>query len=368
MGSSVLSFFAHLGRWGRASCRRRRVLLFASLLLYALALLWPFTIQVPKRIHNGAQWTEERTLRFATQGLALTPAAPDWLAASRVTGRLHIILRARALAGQQERSARLLTLSQDTHAQVLVIGQKHQDLVIGLRTTCSGSAQTEEVCRRIFRIGGVFTNPEWIDIDLTIEPGRLRLKAGRGVPLEQALPPNALVSWTVSHCLALGNDMSGEHPWIGEFERAVVEVDGSPVNYVDPGKLELPPTYWLMNREPRLVPFRHARPRDMVINLVLYAPLGLVFALLTTSRHRHTLWQGILFIAAVSIALELCQLFVVHRNASVTDTILNIGGGAVAVLAVHPLGIYWRRVPALPQSVTPPISPTAQAPARAPER
>ena len=179
-----------------------------ALIIYALGLLWPFEFRAPARIANDAVWTEAGTLRFDTPGLALSPTPPDWQEASREAGYFRVSLRARSFSPNQSGPARLFTLARDTFVQNLVIGQAGDDLVIRLRGLCRGLPAHGRTCPKQLRIPAVFATPEWVDLDLRVEPNRVTLRAGNRPPLEVLTAEDPLRGWDPQHRLALGNDVA----------------------------------------------------------------------------------------------------------------------------------------------------------------
>lgn len=325
--------------WARATAPRRYGVLAVAMLVYVLGLLWPYGVKLPELLPNGAAWTEDGTLRFARPGLAVTREPPAWPAEAKATGRLRVALRARSFAADQSGPARLLTVSRDTYAQNVLVGQRGSDLVARVLTACRARSTG---CERELRLPGVFAGPGWVDIELWVEPGRAILRAGDATA-ERSIPQDPLRVWSLDQRLALGNDVSGHRPWLGEIARATVETPGGSVNALDPAELRFPEAFWSVGREPMLVPFRDASRDDMILNLALYAPLGALFALLFERSTRHVFWVGSGFILVMSSGLEIAQLFFERRNPSVTDALLNTIGGALAVGLLCHREELWRR-------------------------
>ena len=236
----------------------------------------------------------------------------------------------RAFAQSQFGPARLLALARDTYAENLVLGQLGDALILRLRTACPGGKPMRP-CRDTLRVKGAFATGDWVDIELQITPGAVRLRAGVQ-SVEHALAANGLASWDISYHVALGNDVSGDRPWLGEIAKASVQTPNTHTDYLDPAELELPKSFWLLNRAPKIVPFRDVPLGDMIVNAMLYMPLGMLLAMVAG---RGAFWRDVAFLAAVSLCLEISQLFVNGRNPSITDVILNTIGGAVGYRAVH---------------------------------
>lgn len=317
--------------------RLARMVMPVALIVYGLGLLWPYEFRLPLRIPNHAEWTEVGTLRFDGPGLALSSAPPAWQNATRVEGTFHVALRARSGAANQDGPARLLTLAQDTFVQNLMIGQQGDDLVVRIRGLCRGMPAHGRACPRQMRVSGVFASSGWVDINLSVEESRVTLTAGVQPAVERPLAEHALRGWDVRQRLALGNDVTGLRPWLGELAHVTIDSPLGHENWLDPTRFELPGRFWLMDRQPKLAPFYHVSWSDMIVNMLLYAPMAVLVA---ACFHRYTairLIATILIILTISLSFEMAQLFVETRNFSLTDVMLNLAGGAVAAAVAYAL-------------------------------
>jgi hypothetical protein len=303
--------------------------LVAALLIYAAGLLWPFTLRVPTWVANGATWTKAGTLRFEKPGLALSLASPEWQAISRDLGLFRVSLRARAFSPQQEGPARLFTLARDTYDQNVVIGQVGDDVIVRLPGLCRGARTDADVCPKQLRVRDAFATSEWVDVELLVEPGRAALRAGTGGALEVRLSDRPLRDWDASQRLALGNDVSGFRPWLGELQRVIVTTPLASEDWLRPDKLDLPSGFWLLDRQPKLVPFLHTQIDDLVLNLFLYVPLTVLLCVFFGCRDAYQLLRVVLIVFLTSSLFEVAQLFVETRNPSATDVILNTCGSFV---------------------------------------
>jgi VanZ like family len=309
--------------------------LAAALVIYAAGLLWPFAIQIPTWVANEATWTSAGTLRFESPGLAVSPAPPGWQETSRDRSRFHVSLRARAFSRQQDGPARLFTLARDTHAQNVVIGQAGNDLVVRLRGLCRGFRAHAMACPRQLRIPDVFATSEWVDINLLVESSRVTLRAGSRPPLEMRVAGQPLRGWDAEHRLALGNDVSGLRPWLGELGRVTIGTPLGSEDWLDPARLELPDGFWLLDRQPKLFPFYHVSKGDVIVNLLLYMPLAVLIAGCFKNFGAAQLLSTASFVFVVSIMFEFAQLFVETRNFSATDVFLNLVGGTAAAYCIY---------------------------------
>jgi hypothetical protein len=70
-------------------------------------------------------------------------------------------------------------------------------------------------------------------------------------------------------------------------------------------------------------------PRDLVANLVLYVPVGLVLTGLG-------FWRAVTVVTILSLCVEICQVFMMHRFPSPLDLAMNVAGAMTGLL------ISWR--------------------------
>jgi VanZ family protein len=80
--------------------------------------------------------------------------------------------------------------------------------------------------------------------------------------------------------------------------------------------------------------------RDVVINVLLYAPLGAAACLSVVRRHSRwaALGFAVAFAAALSASMEMLQAYIPGRNTSMLDVVSNMAGaaaGAIAALALR---------------------------------
>lgn len=84
---------------------------------------------------------------------------------------------------------------------------------------------------------------------------------------------------------------------------------------------------------------------DLVTNLVIYAPLGVLLRLALsriTGRHRVQIICATLMIASLSWTIEATQTLIPGRYAAIQDVLANTLGGALGVLLGHRVNSMWR--------------------------
>lgn len=325
---------------GVASCARSgsRVWLAlasaAALIAYPAVLLWPFDWARAGYVENAAEPLPEGGVRFAEPGIARTHAPPEWVGAAMRTEELEIQLELRALDPEQTGPARIMTLSLDPSRRDFTIGQQQDDLILRLRTPASDLNGTVNDAP-VASIPDVFQSTRWVTIGLRVEPGELELSLDGQVAARQPLPADPLENWDQSYRFALGNELTYDRPWLGEIRRAVVRTGGTEVDYARSPELETPDNFWLLWSTPKLIPFQQINARDLIANVILFVPLGVLIGAWTGREAGRRAWRAIVLLVAISVSFETLQLFVPARFPSIDDVVANTLGGALGVLLLR---------------------------------
>ncbi|MGH6904412.1 MAG: VanZ family protein [Geminicoccaceae bacterium] len=311
----------------------RRIALLAALGLYAYLSLEPFDWQLPRQQPNHAERLPAGW-RFPGPGIVIADPPHPWLEAAQDAETIGVSLLVRPSSTAQSGPARILTMSRDSHLRNLTLAQEDDDLVVRLRTEetdLNGLRAGEPLAR----VENVFAAGSWVAIDLQIRPRELAIAVDGARALVTALPGSVLGSWHAFLRLALGNEMTCDRPWLGEIKKATVEVAGGSTDYARLEGVGVPATCWVLGYAPAVVPFRLFLPQDAVRNVLMYLPLGCLLGLLIRRRTCRAFLGGLLVVLAVSAALEVAQLSVASRFASIDDTIWNTIGGGLG------LGLCW---------------------------
>jgi hypothetical protein len=178
---------------------------------------------------------------------------------------------------------------------------------------------------------------QWRAIELRVEPGELELSVDDQVAARRTLPADPFENWNPSFAFALGNELTYNRPWLGEIRRAVVRAGNTAVDYARSPELERPEHFWVLWTKPRLIPFQDSSAGDVVRNIILFIPLGVLIGLWLGRRLGQGPWRAILVLAAISVSFETLQLFIPVRSPSIDDVIANTVGGALGVLFVRRL-------------------------------
>jgi hypothetical protein len=296
----------------------------ATCVIYLLFGTYPFNWQDPLP-PNGAVRDRDGTLSFPSPGVAR--ARTTWLPDAARTGRLNATVCARTRETAQTGPARILTFSRDPYFLNFTLGQEGSALIVRLRTGKDGTGEIER------KIPGVFASRAWRKIQMQVEPGALNVFVDGVLRLRQTLEGNPIAWFDASYGLLLGNEMSGNRPWLGDLRCASAGTPGNEVDLLAAGGAVIPWRVERLARPPQLIPFRDLGAADAVINLFGFVPLGVLAGILLQPGTR-TGWVLLWLPALVlSLTIEVVQFTLPGRFPSVNDLILNCAG-AVLGLAI----------------------------------
>jgi VanZ family protein len=293
------------------------------ILFYIFFSLTPFRWAPPQKVINGAVQTDG-AVRFATPGIVRSINPPDWLRDIIQSNSFTLRLRATPASEDQVGPSRIFTISLDTYHRNLTVGQEGTALVLRLRTTETDlDGQPEYVIRQVFE------ESQLCEIELNVGDEMASLYINGKLALEQVLPLSPLENWDANYRMALGNELTGDRPWLGEIEQADVEVKGQLFDCLTDAAFERPESYWPMPNWERIVSVTDARQWhtwDVFLNLVCFIPLG--FCLAFTEPTRRSFWLAICFVAVLSLSIEMVQV-AFERHPSAIDWIMNVLGAVI---------------------------------------
>jgi VanZ family protein len=285
----------------------------------------PFRWEIPI---NAATRTPHK-ICLDGPGLLKSPRPAGWLGNVIQQGEFMLRLRVSPSSIDQSGPARIFTVSVDTLHRNLTIGQEGSSLIVRLRTTDTTLNGTPP-----YVLPATFRDSQWSDIDLSICDGQLTLQIDGNVVVSEQLPAAPLENWDPSYHVALGNELTGDRPWLGEISRAEVEVNGELFNYLNGEVLEQPAFYRPMPGWKAIMvdPFlsENANSKaDAMLNLICFIPLGFVLGFVRPTRG--SFWAVVVFVAVLSLLVELCQLGFAQRFPSCLDWLMNVFGAALGV-------------------------------------
>ena len=316
------------------SSKKKRVYLFAAVLLtiiYFLAGFHSFHTKIPSEyeIYNGVVSEPDQRLHFRSPGIAYTEDAPVWLSRAIHTSSFELSLDVRTAGQAQIGPARIFALSLNPYRVNLVVGQWGSTLSVRMRNPSTSLNGTPA-----YAVKNVFDDLDWHQIEIAITPEALKVRVDGKDSVAAPLPDRPLQRWDPDYRLALGNELSGDRPWLGSIRKAVVRVDDQSFDYLAPGALRYPEKLSVKSgRIITIVPFVDADfSRSILLdwakNLLGFVPFG--WLVVMARRPRPGFFLAIVFSAGISITIEVGQLLIfTSRVPSTEDFILNILGAAL---------------------------------------
>jgi hypothetical protein len=309
----------------------------AIVVLYIYVALTPFHWAPPQRVKNGAEEFDQG-VRFPTAGILRSPGAPNWILDAIRYNNFSLRLSAAPASVTQAGPARIFTVSIDPYHRNITIGQDGTSLVLRLRTI-----ETDLDGQPEFVIPKVFGDTHRREILLEVHDETLSLQIDGENTFSKEIPASALSNWDRTYCMLLGNEYTGDRPWLGEINRAQVTINGRLFDCLLPSAWERPDTYWPAPNWERIVSISDPRgwhTRDVLLNLICFVPLG--FSLSFVWPTREWFWLTVFSVALLSFSIEVLQL-VFERHPSAIDWIMNLFGAAIGYACSQLFFGKWRR-------------------------
>jgi hypothetical protein len=330
-----------LGVGWKSERGRRAAAVVLFLVGCVFATLWPFRFALPLS-WNRALPAPDGGVAFPAPGIVYGNRPGPSIDAAIRGNRLRILVQARPFVRNQVGPARILSLSWDPYLRNLTLGQDGDSLVLRLRTPATDENGMPEL-----RIPNTLSPERWTEARISIEPGRLVVDLGAGRRVERPLPAEPLSVWDRRYPVLLGNERTGERPWLGEIRRALVETPAGAVDYADPAAHARPRILWHLHNGHRLNPLDGVSPVDGVLNVLGFVPLGLALGF---GRRAWRWGAAVGAAAALSAVVELAQFLVPGRVPQTSDVFLNTLGAACGLLLARRLTVvpsgFTRQAPA----------------------
>ena len=306
-------------------------LVLLLVIIYCIVGFYPFKLAPPSsgQQENGAELMPGSGLQFRSPGIARTLAAPAWLQTVIATSDFKLSLEVRATDREQYGPARIFTVSASPDLRNITVGQQGSSLSVRVRTQRTSLNGTPE-----YLIKNVFSESGWRRIEILVSGKTLEIHVDGDSPVFERLTDRALDVWDSGYRLALGNELTGDRPWLGEIREAVVRVGDQSFNYLAPGALHIEKKFSVTTAKMAHFllftkqQFNNTNLMDWVINFLGFVPFGWLVGMLR--RPRPAILLATLLAAAMSATIETAQLlFLVDRFPSTVDLLLNTLGASV---------------------------------------
>jgi hypothetical protein len=299
--------------------------LAATIVVLAVVAYFPFNLDPPHMVRNDVTRTTEGYLRFGEWNNARSSDSPEWLLAAQTAGRITIDLEARPRFPQYHPSASIMMLARDYWHTSFAIGQNDKNLLLWVRR-----AGSDENGEPPFGVADVFRPNHWVNVQIEIVGVRLAVFVDGKVRLYENLPPGTLRTWR-SGRIALGGEVHGGSSWSGEIRRAEVTTVGDSIDYVRPGTLVVPPSYFYL--PDHIAPFPPTKATEwfiLLLHLLSFIPVG--FLLMWTSRPAVRVSSATIMAFGLAVVLALGKFLFDGRHTSAGDLLMQLIGGLIGAM------------------------------------
>lgn len=198
----------------------RIILGIYSIIILAL-LLWPYRFVFPYNINsNGAVWMlDEKRVDFQKSGLVGSASSPIGLHQKLVSGSgLTIEAWLTTARLNQIGPARIVSYSQDPYFRNFTLGQQDDGLIFRLRTTKTDlNGNSSEIT-----VPGTFLPGKRQYIVVTYDFSHYRVYVDGQLRSSLQGPGGTFSNWDPDYQLLIGNEKTGNRPWIGSVEGLMI--------------------------------------------------------------------------------------------------------------------------------------------------
>lgn len=322
-------------------------MLVAALVALVVASWYPFRPELPWEPRTAPAVTPTGEVRFDGSSVLVSPPDVDWVADAAATGTLRIAFDARTDDGDQSGPARLLSVSRDTLAADLMVGQDGDDLVVRVRR--SGSDPSGDPAFRVADVFAPSTLGEWRHVVVDLRGGRVVVELDGETVLDEPADPGG---WDPAYRFSLGDEATGRRAWVGELRDVEVTTPAHQVDVLASGSLDGGSGIVWRDRVRYLTSLDSHDPFALtVVRFLVFVPVGLALGLLLRRR-----W-AVVGVVVISVALMAGKLFVAGRHPRLGDALVCVVGG-LAGLALAARGERAQAPPATAARSTGPASPS----------
>ncbi|MEA5466491.1 VanZ family protein [Leptothoe sp. PORK10 BA2] len=315
---------------------------------------------------NGATLNSNNSsLEFQRPGIVTSVTPPQGLSQQLNAGKgLTIEAWLDAVPGNQFGPARIISYSPDPFHRNFVLGQHKNDLVFRLRTSETDlTAAPQEIV-----VPDVFTSKKRLHVVVSYDFFNCQIYINGQLKKQSGEITGDFSNWDTSYPLLLGNERTGDRPWLGRIEQLafyqgpmsateVVERYRAPVAaterpdavtafefsdradglILDQGMmqpivpLELPSVYTNAD-SPHFLSPKQRHIQDFITNFILFLPLGLLwFSVLfnSSSSAAKALATAGIIVLSYALTTEFLQHYVDGRSSAFFDLASCLVGGVV---------------------------------------
>lgn len=354
----------------------------AYMLMLAIVLLWPFDLAF-QREKNNVHWVAmSNGIEFTQRGQILSRSSTENLYGRLLIGTgfsLEVWIASQSEV--QSGPARIVSYSLNPSLRNFTLGQAGENLVMRLRTTKTDLNGVKPH----LKVDNVFRAPVLQHIVVTYDFLEQRVYINGAMQAREKIPGGRFTNWDPSYYLVLGNEATGDRPWLGKifflaiYSRPLAEKEirqnyragrfpgSSSEERVQRVSKGLVARYLFEERHgdrigdsggakapldlciPRVVQtYKKAyldvsyrsffqNPNlfgDVILNIIIFIPVGFLFHAALRSRCESSLkTAAFVFIMATlfTFGIESLQYFSLTRHSSFVDMINNMVGTAVGI-------------------------------------
>ena len=326
----------------------------------ALVLLWPFDLD---RNFNGVSVGSAGGAEFRSEGILQSVALPDALVDRlRNAGGMTVETRLSTFDPTQTGPARILSYSLTMYRRNFTLAQSETDLVWRVRRRPSNPYGFPQI-----KVPGVFGTTRSQHLVVSYDLRRHRVFVDGEMVYESPVDEGSFRSWSHRHRLLVGNEVTGDRPWLGRIEgfrifdraltaseirdlylhrfhlRALIHYEFATLDnrIIDDQagifsglKLYAPPTFWTLA-------FYTLKPRhwtDALFNALVFVPWGFLLFGTLDSRLRRPVWLMAAMFLLIPVIFEGLQCFIEGRTSSAWDLLSQLLGCVFGAVLYKRLG------------------------------
>ncbi|MBW2741458.1 MAG: VanZ family protein [Deltaproteobacteria bacterium] len=184
------------------------------MLMLFVALLWPFDFAFQRKTNNVHWITKSNGIEFRQRGQVLSRSSTENLCGRLLTGTgfsLEVWIASQNDA--QSGPARIISYSLNPGLRNFTLGQSEKNLVMRLRTTKTDLNGVKPH----LKVANVFGSPDLQHIVVTYDFLEQRVYINGAMQALEKIPGGRFTNWDPSYYLVLGNEATGDRPWLGKI-------------------------------------------------------------------------------------------------------------------------------------------------------
>lgn len=313
-----------------------RVALLAVILLLIVISYYPFAWDPPRTVRNEVVRNSDGSLQFGQMNNARTQGTPAWFEDVRRSGVVQIRLEFDPDSLQE--NASIMMLASNFFTTDFAIVQDDSDLLVYLRRPGSDANGGPP-----FVVDGILRSRQWNSVDLMLQRDDIRIAVDGPTQLIEHVPVDSARVWGRGQ-IALGDEIQGGRPWQGNVRLAQVSTAAFVVDYVRPGALSIPKSYFYF--PDHLLPFPPEGKHqwlDVFLDMVSFFPVG--FLIVWARKPPGRAVPATVLAAMIAVVLAAGKSLFHGRHASVAVIVAEILGALLGALLASQLAKTNRGMP-----------------------